>query len=218
MYPESFLPYAEETGYIEEIDRWIREEAIRQLARWQAQFPSESPLWMSVNLSASDILDPLLFQSISDSLEEAHIEPEHLVVEVTESVLLDDSDTTMRFLSQLNAIGVKLALDDFGTAFSSISYVRRFPFDHLKLDLSFTAELPNSIRSMLLVEEIWHMAVSLNMRGIAEGIERIDQLEALRDIGFEFGQGYLFSGAVSAAECEVLLSRATLLPTLESKV
>jgi len=118
------------------------------------------------------------FQSISDSLEEAHIEPEHLVVEVTESVLLDDSDTTMRFLSQLNAIGVKLALDDFGTAFSSISYVRRFPFDHLKLDLSFTAELPNSIRSMLLVEEIWHMAVSLNMRGIAEGIERIDQLEA----------------------------------------
>jgi len=100
------------------------------------------------------------------------------VVEVTESVLLDDSDTTMRFLSQLNAIGVKLALDDFGTAFSSISYVRRFPFDHLKLDLSFTAELPefNSI-DVARRRDLAHGRFT-HMRGIAEGIERIDQLEA----------------------------------------
>jgi EAL domain-containing protein (putative c-di-GMP-specific phosphodiesterase class I) len=215
LFPESFLPYAEETGYIEEIDRWIREQAVRQLAIWQRMYPATPPLWMSVNLSASDILDPDLFDSISDILKTSEINPNDLVVEVTESVLLDDSDTTMRFLSQLNDVGVKLALDDFGTAFSSISYVRRFPFDHLKLDLSFTAELPNSIRSMLLVEEIWHMAESLNMVGIAEGIERPEQLEALRDIGFKFGQGYLFSRGVSAVECEKLLAKTSLLPPLE---
>jgi EAL domain-containing protein (putative c-di-GMP-specific phosphodiesterase class I) len=216
LYPVSFLPYAEETGYIEEIDRWIRRQAVRQLAEWQTRFPSDPPLWMSVNLSASDILDPALFDSISGILEESRLQPEHLVVEITESVLLDDSDTTMKFLTKLNDVGVKLALDDFGTAFSSISYVRRFPFDHLKLDLSFTAELPNSIRSMLLVEEIWHMAESLKMTGVAEGIERQDQLDALRDIGFEFGQGYLFSSAVPATECELLLSRSGLLPAIEA--
>jgi EAL domain-containing protein (putative c-di-GMP-specific phosphodiesterase class I) len=163
LYPESFLPYAEETGFIEEIDRWIRAKAVHQLSLWQHLFPVQPPLWMSVNLSSSDILDPGLFQSITEILDNSNVEPQHLVVEVTESVLLDDSDTTMKFLSQLNDVGVRLALDDFGTAFSSISYVRRFPFDHLKLDISFTAELPHSIRSMLLVEEIWHMADSLAM-------------------------------------------------------
>jgi EAL domain-containing protein (putative c-di-GMP-specific phosphodiesterase class I) len=122
----------------------------------------------------------------------------------------------MKFLTRLNEVGVRLALDDFGTAFSSISYVRRFPFDHLKLDLSFTAELPNSIRSMLLVEEIWHMAESLRMTGVAEGIERPNQLDALRDIGFEFGQGYLFSRAVSAEACSALLSRVNLMPAMET--
>ena len=165
LYPDSFLPYAEETGFIEEIDRWIRAKAVHQLSLWQHLFPAQPPLWMSVNLSASDILDPGLFQSIKDILSNSNVEPQHLVVEVTESVLLDDSDTTMQFLSQLNDVGVKLALDDFGTAFSSISYVRRFPFDHLKLDISFTAELPHSIRSMLLVEEIWHMADSTRHDG-----------------------------------------------------
>jgi EAL domain-containing protein (putative c-di-GMP-specific phosphodiesterase class I) len=218
LYPESFLPYAEETGFIEEIDRWIRGKAVQQLARWQQLFPAEPPLWMSVNLSASDILDPGLFQSITDILSDSNVDPQHLVVEVTESVLLDDSSMTMQFLSQLNDVGVKLALDDFGTAFSSISYVRRFPFDHLKLDISFTAELPHSIRSLLLVEEIWHMADSLNMMGIAEGIERPEQLETLRDIGFNFGQGYLFSAAVGANECGALLSRSSLLPSLEQSV
>jgi EAL domain-containing protein (putative c-di-GMP-specific phosphodiesterase class I) len=215
LYPESFLPYAEETGYIEEIDRWIRRKAVAQLARWQILFPSEPRLWMSVNLSASDLLDPYLFESISDILQKAKIAPKDLVVEITETVLLDDSDATMKFLTKLNEIGVRLALDDFGTAFSSISYVRRFPFDHLKLDLSFTAELPNSIRSMLLVEEILHMAESLRMTGIAEGIERQDQLDALRDLGFDYGQGYLFSGGVSASQCERLLAKSNLLPAVD---
>jgi EAL domain-containing protein (putative c-di-GMP-specific phosphodiesterase class I) len=213
LFPDSFLSYAEETGYVEVIDRWVREQAIRQLAKWQEEFPIEPPLWMSVNLSASDILDPELFHSITETLASSHVHPNTLVVEITESVLLDDTEATMTFLAKLNEIGVRLALDDFGTAFSSVSYIRRFPFDHLKLDISFTAEITSSVRSRLLVEEIWHMTDSMKMMGIAEGIEQAEQLSALVDIGFEFGQGYLFSQAVSASECATLLTRESLIPS-----
>jgi EAL domain-containing protein (putative c-di-GMP-specific phosphodiesterase class I) len=214
LYPDSFLAYAEETGYVEVIDRWVRDHAVRQLAAWQREFPRDSPLWMSVNISASDILDPELFQSIADVLATSDVDPATLVIEITESVLLDDTEVTMNFLTKLNEIGVRLALDDFGTAFSSVSYIRRFPFDHLKLDISFTAEITTSVRSRILVEEIWHMSDSMEMMGIAEGIEQHDQLTALVDIGFEFGQGYLFSQAVSALDCDTLLIKESLIPVL----
>jgi EAL domain-containing protein (putative c-di-GMP-specific phosphodiesterase class I) len=212
LFPDSFLSYAEETGYVEVIDRWVREHAVQQLATWQREFPRESPLWMSVNISASDILDPRLFDSVAEILASSDVDPGTLVIEITESVLLDDTEATMDFLSKLNEIGVRLALDDFGTAFSSVSYLRRFPFDHLKLDISFTAEITTSVRSRILVEEIWHMSDSMNMVGIAEGIEQHDQLSALVDIGFEVGQGYLFSRAVSALECDELLIKESLIP------
>jgi len=161
---------------------------------------------MSVNISASDISDSDLFESILGIVTGAGIDPTDLVVEVTENVLLDDTVQTMDLLTRLKGLGVGLALDDFGTAFSSLSYVRRFPFDHLKLDISFTAELPHSVRSMLLVEEICHLATSMEMKSIAEGIERREQADALRGIGCEYGQGYFFSRPVPAADCAGLLA------------
>jgi EAL domain-containing protein (putative c-di-GMP-specific phosphodiesterase class I) len=215
LYPDSFLPYAEDTGYIEEIDRWVRGQAVRQLAIWQNQFAMDPPLWMSVNISACDISNPELFESISEAIASSTVKSTDLVVEVTESVLLDDSHGTSEFLVHLKDMGVGLALDDFGTAFSSISYLRRFPFDRLKLDMSFTAELPHSKRSMLLSEEICHMADSMAMIGIAEGIERQEQLVALHRVGWKFGQGYLFSPALAEAGCQALLSGPSLLPALE---
>jgi len=214
LYPDSFLAYAEETGHVEVIDKWVRETAVRQLSTWQQQFPSEPPLWMSVNVSTSDILNPELFHSFSDTLAASDVDPSSLVVEITESVLLNDSPSTMDFLVSLHEIGVKLALDDFGTGFSSVSYIRRFPFDHLKIDMSFTAEITSSLRSKILVEEIWHMSDALSMTGIVEGIETDAQLEALVDIGFEYGQGFLFSQALNARDCNGLLSRTSLLPQL----
>jgi EAL domain-containing protein (putative c-di-GMP-specific phosphodiesterase class I) len=99
---------------------------------------------------------------------------------------------------------VGLALDDFGTAFSSISYVRRFPFDHLKLDISFTPELPHSTHSTLLVEEIGHLSNSMGMMSVAEGIDCQEQLDALRGLGWEYGQGYFFSRPASGEDCEAL--------------
>jgi EAL domain-containing protein (putative c-di-GMP-specific phosphodiesterase class I) len=217
LFPEAFLPYAEDTGFVEEIDRWVRGEAIGQLAKWQPQFPMEPPLWMSVNLSASDIANPDLFKSITLVIDESGVRSTDVVVEVTESVLLDDSAGTADFLLRLKALGIGLALDDFGTAFSSISYLRRFPFDRLKLDMSFTAELPHSSRSMLLIEEICHMAESMKMKGIAEGIERQDQFDALSAAGWEYGQGYLFSRPLASHGCEALFAKASLLPAIETQ-
>jgi EAL domain-containing protein (putative c-di-GMP-specific phosphodiesterase class I) len=152
--------------------------------------------------------------SIANLIARTGISASSLVIEITESVLLDDTQQTHNFLRRISDLGVGLALDDFGTAFSSVSYIHRFPFNHLKLDISFTDELPHSLRSMLLVEEIGHLADSMKMTGTAEGIERQDQLDALREIGWKFGQGYLFSPALPADECEQLFARSSMFPQL----
>ena len=206
LHPTEFLPLAEETGFIVDIDRWVWEQAVHQLHEWQQRFPSTPRHFMSVNMSVADLSDPGLFDSISGIVSHAGIDPVDLVLEITESVLLDDTAQTMEFLDQLKGLGVGLALDDFGTAFSSLSYVRRFPFDRLKLDISFTSELPHSSRSMLLVEEICHLSTSMKMKSIAEGIERQEQADALRTMGCDCGQGYLFSRPLSANDCEDFLA------------
>jgi EAL domain-containing protein (putative c-di-GMP-specific phosphodiesterase class I) len=146
-----------------------------------------------------------IFDTLAQIIAVAGLDPGTLVIEVTESVLLDDSETTLGFLIKLHELGVGIALDDFGTAFSSLSYVRRFPFDHLKLDVSFIAEVLTSTRSLLLVEEICHLAKSMDMRSVAEGIENEEQAKLLRGIGCNYGQGYLFARPVAADECEKLL-------------
>jgi EAL domain-containing protein (putative c-di-GMP-specific phosphodiesterase class I) len=206
LYPDAFLSLAVETGFIAEMDQWIWEQAALQLRDWQQRYAPAPSMWMSVNMSASDLSDPGLFESISAIVTRADIDPTDLVVEVTETVLLDDTEQTMGVLTRLKGLGVGLAIDDFGTAFSSLSYVRRFPFDHLKVDISFTAELPHSVRSMLLVEEICHLATSMEMKSIAEGIERQEQADALRGIGCEYGQGYMLSRPLPVAGCEALLA------------
>jgi EAL domain-containing protein (putative c-di-GMP-specific phosphodiesterase class I) len=213
LYPNFFLPLAESNGYISEIDKWCLQRAASQLLDWQERFRRTPPLWMSVNASASDFFDEGLFELVAGKIVTMGLEPDTLVVELTESVLLDDSDLNLKSLIQLRDLGVGLALDDFGTAFSSLSYVRRFPFNHLKLDISFTAEVLSSTRTLLLVEEICHMARSMGMRSIAEGIEQREQVDVLRSVGCEYGQGYLFSRPLPAKECEAQLLNRTHLST-----
>jgi len=205
LNPASFLPLAEVTGYITEIDKWCWSQAATQLKAWQDHFVISPPLWMSVNLSVVDLAEVGIFDTLAQIIAVAGLDPGTLVIEVTESVLLDDSETTLGFLIKLHELGVGIALDDFGTAFSSLSYVRRFPFDHLKLDVSFIAEVLTSTRSLLLVEEICHLAKSMDMRSVAEGIENEEQAKLLRGIGCNYGQGYLFARPVPADECEKLL-------------
>jgi EAL domain-containing protein (putative c-di-GMP-specific phosphodiesterase class I) len=211
LHPEVFLTAAETTGFIVELDQWVWEQAASQLTRWQEAYAA--PLYMSVNLSARDLSVPDLFSSIADIVQRTSVNPSDLIFEITESVLLDDSDETITFLAGLKNLGAQLSLDDFGTAFSSLSYVRRFPFDQLKLDISFISELPDSPRSMVLVEEICHLASSMNMKVVAEGIERPAQHDSLRTIGCDYGQGYLFSRALPANECAPLIERRFLTGT-----
>jgi EAL domain-containing protein (putative c-di-GMP-specific phosphodiesterase class I) len=205
LFPASFLPLSEETGFIVEIDKWCLRQAVGQLKAWQDRFPTTLPLRMSVNTSAGDLHDESFFETVSGIVAVAGLEPGTLIFEITESVLLVDAEPTTQLLTQLSGLGVGLALDDFGTAFSSLSYLRRFPFDLLKLDISFIAEVLTSTRTLLLVEEICHLAHSMDVRCIAEGIESREQLEVLLSVGCEFGQGYFFSKSLPAQDCERLL-------------
>jgi EAL domain-containing protein (putative c-di-GMP-specific phosphodiesterase class I) len=164
---------------------------------------------MSANASVIDVSDLGHFGAVSDIVTNTGVEPETLIIEITESVLLDDSAQNLHLLTQLWDLGVGLALDDFGTAFSSLSYLSRFPFDHLKLDMSFVAEVLTSTRTLLLVEEICHLSKSMGMRTIAEEIEKREYADVLLSVGCEYRQGYLFAKALPAEECELLLMAQT---------
>ena len=204
--PAGFLPQAELVGLVADLDRRVGETAARQLRAWQDRFPTRPERWVSVNLSGTDLMRPGLPDWVAGAVGAAGIEPSTLMLEVTETVLVEDSNRTMLHLNQLKEIGVRLALDDFGSGFASLSYLRRFPFDMIKIDQKFTAELPFSSRAMLMAEAIQQMTQTIGVRGIAEGIEREDQAEALLKLGWEYGQGYLFSKPVTAMECESLLA------------
>jgi EAL domain-containing protein (putative c-di-GMP-specific phosphodiesterase class I) len=205
LSPNSFLPLAEASGFIVEIDKWSLEQAALQLKKWQAIVPLPVPLWMSVNASVSNFFDRSYFDLVSGPIANMGLSRDTLVVELTESVLLENSDPSLQLLLEMRERGLGLALDDFGTAFSSLSYLRRFPFSHLKIDCSFTEEVLTSTRTLLLIEEICHMSRTMGMRSIAEGIEHREQIGVLRSVGCEFGQGYLISRPIPAHQCERLL-------------
>jgi EAL domain-containing protein (putative c-di-GMP-specific phosphodiesterase class I) len=204
--PAAFLAAAEQTGFIHEIGRTVGTTAVQQLARWQHEFPSAELLSMAVNVSASGVTRPETAPEVASAIASTSVSPEHVTLEITETVLLEESDDVLDGLNRLRDLGVKLALDDFGTAFSSLSYLRRFPFDAIKLDVSFTADLPHTPRSTLLVEAMLHLARTLGVSVVAEGIERADQADSLRACGCTLGQGYLYSPPVRAAAIDALLT------------
>jgi EAL domain-containing protein (putative c-di-GMP-specific phosphodiesterase class I) len=203
--PGDFLPRAEETGFINELGRHVGRRACLQLVRWQQHFAPERGLWISVNVSPSGIKRPDLIDDIAMAIDSSGIAPHDLVLEVTETVLIENADAALLQLERLKNLGVRLALDDFGTGYSSLSYLQRFPFDHVKLDISFTSALPQSTRAMRLVEAIHRVATALDMHGIAEGVERPEQARALRDLGWEYAQGYLYSRPVEASAAAGLI-------------
>jgi EAL domain-containing protein (putative c-di-GMP-specific phosphodiesterase class I) len=202
--PGHFLPLAEETGFVVDIDRRVRELALTQLGHWQRALRGR-PLFVSVNLSAREFEDPDLEVDLRSTLSGIDADPSGLVLEVTETMLLRDEASTVDRFGELKKLGFGLALDDFGTAFSSLSYLRQFPFDHIKIDTSFTAELPGVARSVVLVEAIQRLAATVGLRSIAEGIERPEQASCLRELGWGFGQGYLYSRPVAADQADAIL-------------
>jgi EAL domain-containing protein (putative c-di-GMP-specific phosphodiesterase class I) len=212
LYPEAFVPQAELTGFIDEIDTWVRNTAIAQLAVWQKNSVSGPALWMSVNTTLGCLSKPNLLETVSASIASAGIKPQDLVIEIKESTLVNSPDETTDLLHRLHTVGVRLALEDFGSSFSAISYVHKLAFDCLKIGKSFVADLPRSLGTAWLIEGIANVTTSMDTLCIAEGIERMEQVDALRDAGLTLGQGFIFSPPVSAAECEVLLQKPSLLP------
>ena len=217
--PALFIPLAEETGLIVDIGEWVLRDACQQMERWQKIFPSDPPLFVSVNLSSKQFTQPDLIERVTAIIEETKINPEGLKLEITESAVMDDVETATEMLKKLRALGIKLSIDDFGTGYSSLSYLHRFPIDTLKVDRSFIVNMSEDCENVEIVRTIVSLAQNLGMNVIAEGVETAEQLAALRKLGCEYGQGYLFSKPVDAKASENLICDTyTVEPEIESLV
>jgi len=202
--PSEFIPVAESTGMICQLGTWILTESCLQAQAWTAA--EGRPIGVSVNVSARQLDQPDFIDLVRQALSRSGLAPELLCLEMTESVLLDDSDAVLATLNALKEVGVRLAIDDFGTGYSSLSYLNRFPFDILKIDKSFIDRLGNAGGEATLTRSIVQLGHSLGVRTVAEGLEHFDQFLALRRMGCDVGQGYYFSRPLPADHASELLS------------
>jgi len=192
--PGEFIGVAEETGIITQLGQWVLEAACRQVAAWQAELGI--PLRLSVNVSGRQIADPRFAAQAAATARRHGLEPGTLALEITESVLIGESEASASVLSSFREHGLRLELDDFGTGYSSLSYLKRFPLDGIKIDRSFLDGIADDPRSQAIVEAVIHMASALGVDVVTEGVETEDQLATLLTLGCRQAQGYLFSPPV----------------------
>ncbi|HLW16391.1 MAG TPA: bifunctional diguanylate cyclase/phosphodiesterase [Actinomycetota bacterium] len=193
--PSTFIQIAEETGLITKVGRFVLTEACSWAHNWQTIAPG---LTMNVNLSPKQFMDPRLVTDIASVLARAGLPAQFLVLEITENVLMEESEDSIDRLGALKDLGVRLAIDDFGTGYSSLSYLRRFPIDILKVDRSFVEGVAEGPENSAIVKAIVTLARTLHLQVIAEGVEELGQHEALRQMGCPLGQGFLYAPAVSS--------------------
>lgn len=205
--PLSFIPLAEELGLINAIGRRVLNEACRQAARWQAERPTDPALYVTVNLSARQLQRPDLVQEVRTALRESELEPHRLVLEITETILMNDADMAASALIELKRLGVRLAIDDFGTGYSSLHYIRRFPLDILKIAKPFIDGIARSREDLALVKTILDLANNFNLQVVAEGVETLRQSVELGRLGCPLVQGYLFSRPVDGETAVRMLSQ-----------
>jgi diguanylate cyclase (GGDEF)-like protein/PAS domain S-box-containing protein len=204
--PPDFIPVAEESGLIEPLGRWVQETACRQILKWHQARPDERPLDVAVNLSARQVAHRGLADSVAEVLDRTGLDPGHLRLEITESVLVEESASAKATLEALSEIGVRLVLDDFGTGYSSLAYLNRFPLDALKIDRSFIEALGVEQERTAIVEAIIGMARALSLDVVAEGVENEAQLSELQRLDCDYAQGHLFSRALPPEKISRLLS------------
>jgi EAL domain-containing protein (putative c-di-GMP-specific phosphodiesterase class I) len=191
--PAEFIPFAERSGLICGIGAWVMTEACRQAASWMSVEPGHR-LHMSLNISGRQLAQGAgLVQDLKSALQESGIDPTSIVLEVTESALMDDAEAALRVLNELKGLGVRIAIDDFGTGYSSMVYLKRFPVDLLKVDRSFVAGLGQDKDDEAIVHSVIELAHAFGIAAVAEGIETREHLQVLQSLGCEFGQGYLWS-------------------------
>ena len=218
VMPLDFIPLAEETGLVVQIGTWVLREACRKGDILQRTVPGAAPLHMAVNLSARQLQRPEIVQEIARVLLETGLPPECLVLEITESVMMQDMALSNERLTQLKQLGVLLAVDDFGTGYSSLNYIRRFPVDILKVDKSFVDGVSDGGEESALTAAIIELAGILNLRPVAEGIERADQLDKLLELRCELGQGYYFSRPLPIEGVEELLRARHMLAARDAEL
>ncbi|GJG85458.1 hypothetical protein tb265_06390 [Gemmatimonadetes bacterium T265] len=208
--PADFIPLAEASGLIVELGRWVLEEACRAAAGWPPGAEG-APVGVTVNVSGRQLLHPALPAHVAGALERSGLAPSRLTLEITESVLMHDTDGTLAVLRALKALGVRLAVDDFGTGYSSLRYLQQFPVDVLKIDKSFVDGVarggPQGQHDAALARTIVALGEMLALRTVAEGVEHAEQSELLRTMGCDFGQGYLFARPLDGEGLRGLLER-----------
>jgi diguanylate cyclase (GGDEF)-like protein/PAS domain S-box-containing protein len=209
VFPGDFLPVAEETGVIITVDRLVLHEACKELSSWQKQFSTETPLRLSVNFSASQFRQADLVEVTDRILNETGFDPNNLAIEITESVYLADPDSLVPVMRALKDRGIRLHVDDFGVGYSSLSYLRRFPIDAVKIDRSFINRLDKgeeSVESLEIVRAVVALAKSLKIDIVAEGVEREEQKKILEDLDCPYAQGYLFAKALDPEHAKAFLA------------
>jgi EAL domain-containing protein (putative c-di-GMP-specific phosphodiesterase class I) len=198
MAPGRFISVAEESGLIVPIGAWVIKEACRQVAAWRKTGLPE--LTVAVNLSALQFLQGDLEKTVKDALEASGLEPHCLELELTESILIQDTEAILATVKRLAALGVQLSIDDFGTGYSSMSYLKRFSVDKLKIDQSFVRDLATDPDDAAIVRAIIQMAQSMGLKTIAEGVETEEILQLLRGLHCDEAQGYHFARPLPAAD------------------
>ncbi len=212
--PTEFVPLAEETGLIVKLGRWVLDEACGQAHQWDVS-GVVPPFSINVNVSARQLQEPDFVDQVRRTLEASQLPASRVTLEFTESLLLRDTELTISTLHSLKALGVRLAIDDFGTGYSSLSYLRRLPIDELKIDASFIAGVSSEPDQMAVVRSIVELAETLHLETVAEGIEDFAQLEALRGLSAQMGQGFVFAEPLEAGQVASMLSSATVEPSID---
>ncbi len=206
--PDQFIPLAEETGLIVPLGRWVLQEATRQLGAWSRGLADGGALTMAVNVSARQIRDWRLPDDVRDAIAAAGVSPQRIVLEVTESMLVQDPTEVANVLRSLKALGVRVAIDDFGTGYSSLAYLKDLPIDILKVDKAFVSPEDQSTDGEKLLGAILTLAQTLGLRTIAEGVEQQEQADLLLQAGCDIGQGFLWSRPLTADDAWKLLTSA----------
>ena len=191
--PVQFIPIAEDSGLIIPITKWILGETCSQIAEWQKLSPHYSDLLVSVNISGKHLTDENLVEDVRKALQNSRLSPSSLKLEITESAAMENPEQSSQILHNLKSLGVQLSIDDFGTGYSSLSYLHRLPFDALKIDRSFVSGVGAGGENSKILQTIVSLAKNLQMRTYAEGIETEAQFALLRNLGCDYGQGYLMS-------------------------
>jgi EAL domain-containing protein (putative c-di-GMP-specific phosphodiesterase class I) len=205
LRPEHFVPLAEETGLIVDLGAWVLRTACGEAARWRAAHPGLD-LSVSVNLSGRQLHDSDIVAAAREALAASGVDARAVVLEITESVLMQQTDAALDRLRELKALGVQLAIDDFGTGYSSLGYLRRFPIDILKIAKPFVDDVAGGPEHTALARAIIGLGETLKLRTIAEGVELAEQRAALVELGCELGQGHYFAPALPAEALHALLA------------